>query len=554
MKAVLALPGTPPGTPLLVVLYFSELYFKTVGSRSFSWAFNGGAAALPAPYDIVAAAGARYAAVQLTFSVRSSSLHACSACCACMQTLFRPEVRVQTISAPSQALGGSQLTIAFTSSVNQAALNGISVYQAADTAPMPAPPVTAPGAHGLLWRQVLASAAALPLPSRRSHSPCFWLSPLCSDLLPVAILLLGLVHLMKVHFTDPRSCPAAPAPSPSSPAPAPAASAPAPQAASPPAPAPSSLSTTPAPAPSTSSPAPAPAASAPAPQAASTPAPVPSSQSTTPAPAPSTSSPAPAPAASAPAPQAASTPAPAPSSQSTTPAPAPSTSSPAPAPSASAPAPQAASTPVPAPSGQSTTPAPAPTFAPAAAPASTPGPAPALAPAAAPALLLVNAGGAAFTDGQGEAMWQACRLLRDASCVPLLAVAKTERSSLHAGNAFTANDALYFGTTGSASAQNNKAIAGAAASSWPLFDTLMQGTQLTATLPLPATPPGAALGVIMYFAELYFSEALRARGAATGPSMAARWQRLPRWTSWRLPARASRRCRCLSRYALPKAC
>ena len=65
MQAVLPLPDTPPGTPLLVVLYFCELYFKTAGSRLFSWTFNGGAAALPAPFDIVAAAGAKYTAVQL---------------------------------------------------------------------------------------------------------------------------------------------------------------------------------------------------------------------------------------------------------------------------------------------------------------------------------------------------------------------------------------------------------------------------------------------------------------------------------------------------------
>ena len=57
MQAVLPLPDAPPGTPLLVVLYFCELYFKTAGSRLFSWSFNGGAAALPAPYDIVAAGG-----------------------------------------------------------------------------------------------------------------------------------------------------------------------------------------------------------------------------------------------------------------------------------------------------------------------------------------------------------------------------------------------------------------------------------------------------------------------------------------------------------------
>ncbi len=78
---------------------------------------------------------------------------------------------------------------------------------------------------------------------------------------------------------------------------------------------------------------------------------------------------------------------------------------------------------------------------------------------------------------------------------------------LRAGNSFTANDALYFGTTGSAYAQNSRAIAGAAAASWPLYDTLIQGPGLTATLPLPATPPGTALGVVLYFAELYWSAA-----------------------------------------------
>ena len=101
MKAVLPLPATPPGTPLLVVLYFCELYFKTSGSRSFSWTFNGGAAALPAPYDIVAAAGARYTAVQLTFSVCFPTLHACSACCASRQDdvypgcVCRPPLRLR---------------------------------------------------------------------------------------------------------------------------------------------------------------------------------------------------------------------------------------------------------------------------------------------------------------------------------------------------------------------------------------------------------------------------------------------------------------------------
>ena len=117
MKAVLPLPGTPPGTPLLVVLYFCELYFKTAGSRSFSWAFNGGAAALPAPYDIVAAAGARYTAVQLTFSVRSSCLQAFSTCCAlwryrtyleCMcRPRLRPRKRWAAPSSPSHSPAAS---------------------------------------------------------------------------------------------------------------------------------------------------------------------------------------------------------------------------------------------------------------------------------------------------------------------------------------------------------------------------------------------------------------------------------------------------------------
>ena len=152
---------------------------------------------------------------------------------------------------------------------------------------------------------------------------------------------------------------------------------------------------------------------------------------------------------------------------------------------------------------------PAPAAAPAAAPASTPGPAPALAPAAAPALLLVNAGGAAFTDGQGEAdVWQDCRVPHDAShrSIGGCSIGLTTPLCM-AGNAFTANDALYFGTTGTVLTKDNKAIAGAAASSWPLYDTLIQGAHLTATLPLPATPPGTALSVILYFAELYWSAA-----------------------------------------------
>ena len=144
MQAVLPLPNTPPGTPVLVVLYFCELYFKTAGSRLFSWSFNGGAAALPAPYDIVAAAGAKYTAAQLTFSVRTS-LSMPSERASTMRLI--PVVCAQAASAPAQALGGSQLTIAFTSSADKAELSGISVYLAATTAPAPAPAVPAPGAH-----------------------------------------------------------------------------------------------------------------------------------------------------------------------------------------------------------------------------------------------------------------------------------------------------------------------------------------------------------------------------------------------------------------------
>ena len=58
-------------------------------------------------------------------------------------------VCAQATSAPAQALGSSQLTIAFTSSVDKAELSGISVYQATVTSPSLAP-VPAPGAHGLL--------------------------------------------------------------------------------------------------------------------------------------------------------------------------------------------------------------------------------------------------------------------------------------------------------------------------------------------------------------------------------------------------------------------
>ena len=146
MQAVLPLAGTPPGTPLLVVLYFCELYFKTAGARLFSWTFNGGGAALLAPYDIVAAAGAKYTAVQLTFSVRSWFVLARSARLCFHTWLDIP--RAQTTSAPAQR--GSQLTIAFTSSINQAELSGISVYQAAVTTPALAPSVPAPGTHGPL--------------------------------------------------------------------------------------------------------------------------------------------------------------------------------------------------------------------------------------------------------------------------------------------------------------------------------------------------------------------------------------------------------------------
>ena len=144
MQAVLPLPNTPPGTPVLVVLYFCELYFKTAGSRLFSWSFNGGAAALPAPYDIVAAAGAKYTAGQLTFSVRSSSSMPSE--WAVLPQCLIPVVCSQATSAPAQALGSSQLTIAFASSVDKAELSGISVYQAATTSPSLAP-VPAPGAH-----------------------------------------------------------------------------------------------------------------------------------------------------------------------------------------------------------------------------------------------------------------------------------------------------------------------------------------------------------------------------------------------------------------------
>ena len=52
-----------------MVLYFAELYWAAAGARSCNWAFNGGPAALPAPLDVVAAAGARYTALQMPFQV-----------------------------------------------------------------------------------------------------------------------------------------------------------------------------------------------------------------------------------------------------------------------------------------------------------------------------------------------------------------------------------------------------------------------------------------------------------------------------------------------------
>ena len=101
-------------------------------------------------------------------------------------------------------------------------------------------------------------------------------------------------------------------------------------------------------------------------------------------------------------------------------------------------------------------------------------------------------------------LFAACPLLQHARHLILFS---NSSQPYGAGNAFTANDALYFGATGTVLTKDNKAIAGATASSWPLYDTLIQGAHLTATLPLPATPPGTALSVVMYFAELYWAAA-----------------------------------------------
>ena len=67
LTATLPLPAAPPGTALGVMMYFAELYWSAVGARSCSWAFNGGLAATSAPLDIVAAAGARFTALQMPF-------------------------------------------------------------------------------------------------------------------------------------------------------------------------------------------------------------------------------------------------------------------------------------------------------------------------------------------------------------------------------------------------------------------------------------------------------------------------------------------------------
>ena len=72
LTATLPLPATPPGTALGVMMYFAELYWSAAGSRSCYWAFNGGPVATPTPLDIVAAAGARFTALQMPFQVRAA--------------------------------------------------------------------------------------------------------------------------------------------------------------------------------------------------------------------------------------------------------------------------------------------------------------------------------------------------------------------------------------------------------------------------------------------------------------------------------------------------
>lgn len=71
LKAVLPLAGVAPGTPLVAVLYFCETYFSAPGSRLFQWAFNGGPAALPTPFDIVANASAPFTATSVAFRART---------------------------------------------------------------------------------------------------------------------------------------------------------------------------------------------------------------------------------------------------------------------------------------------------------------------------------------------------------------------------------------------------------------------------------------------------------------------------------------------------
>ncbi len=195
---MLPLAGVAPGTPLVAMLYFCETFWAAAGSRSFSWAFNGGLPALPAPFDIIANASAPFTATSVASQARPT-LAPCMlrTCCTAwpQHAAQQPACAArQTASVAAPAPDGSQLAISFTYAKDQALLSGVAVYLAAPPTPAPAP---APGEarrrtvchlprHGLLAPRGSATPRVLGMRGMVLLNACHTRTTMPSCTLPCA--------------------------------------------------------------------------------------------------------------------------------------------------------------------------------------------------------------------------------------------------------------------------------------------------------------------------------------------------------------------------------